>query len=129
LDTPIKQDGRRIFFDCLLWDIKNQRAWLLADPIHQRLNLLSLSEDREIHINPTKSPLLQPKEAFFAASGSSMIQLGNKLYLIGGGADTVKTYQYNIATETWTSIPLQISAGDAKGYFSIGAKTRKPCGL
>jgi photosystem II stability/assembly factor-like uncharacterized protein len=113
------------FFDCLQWDSKNKKAWLLADPIEQRLALFGLSKDYAIPINPTKSPLLQTKEAFFAASGSSMIQLGNKIHLIGGGADSVKIYQYNIDRDSWTSIPLKVNAGEAKGYFSIGAKNKK----
>ena len=113
------------FFDCIQWDNKSQKAWLLADPINRRLTLFGLSKDHEIPIDPTKSPLLQSKEAFFAASGSSMIQLGNKIHVIGGGADTVKIYQYNIDRDSWTSIPLNVSAGEAKGYFSIGAKNKK----
>lgn len=113
------------FFDCLQWDDKNQKAWLLADPIDQRLTLFGVLKDHVIRINPSKSPLLQVKEAFFAASGSSMIQLGNKIHLIGGGADSVKIYQYNIDRDAWLSIPANVSAGEAKGYFSIGAKNKK----
>ncbi|MHA8107342.1 WD40/YVTN/BNR-like repeat-containing protein [Aquirufa sp. 5-AUSEE-100C1] len=113
------------FYDCLQWDDKNKKAWLLADPIDQRLTLFSVLKDHVIRINPTKSPLLQTKEAFFAASGSSMIQLGNKIHLIGGGADSVKIYQYDIDRDSWTSIPLKVNAGEAKGYFSIGAKNKK----
>ena len=113
------------FFDCLTWNPQNQNGWLLADPINQRLTLFAVSKDTARLISPINSPKLQQNEAFFAASGSSMIQLGNLIHFIGGGADTIKVYQYNIKRNSWTTVPLNSKAGEAKGYFSIGAKNNR----
>ncbi|MFM7019363.1 MAG: WD40/YVTN/BNR-like repeat-containing protein [Aquirufa sp.] len=123
LKLNIQESG--YFFDCLQWDIKTQKGWLLTDPINQKLSLFSITKDTALHVNSTKAHPLQAKEAFFAASGSSMIQMGDKLHLIGGGADYVNIHQYNIDLDSWTTIPLGINAGEAKGYFSIGAKNKK----
>lgn len=113
------------FFDCLQWDAKRKKGFLLADPIKQRLNLLSVTKDTLLRVESMHSPTLQDKEAFFAASGSSMIQTRNQIHLIGGGADSIKVYHYNLRNTSWSTSPLSIQGGEAKGYFSIGAKNDK----
>lgn len=113
------------FFDCLQWDEKNQKAWLLSDPINQRLTLFSYNKKQFTQLDPNQTPELQPKEAFFAASGSSMLMAKNQHIFVGGGADSINIYMYNTRKNSWNISKPRIASGEAKGYFSIGAKNKK----
>ncbi|WP_395767590.1 YCF48-related protein [Aquirufa sp.] len=116
----IKEPG--YFFDCIQWDSKNQFAWLLSDPIDTKLTLFTIQDKLLKRQDALSSPSLQPKEAFFAASGSSMLKLKDKLILVGGGADSARIYTYNINKKTWVTNNPGVPTGEAKGYFSVGAK-------
>ncbi len=113
------------FFDCLHWDSKKQMAWLLSDPINQKLTLFSYDKKGFKQVAPTSTPKLQNKEAFFAASGSSMAQVNDNLLFVGGGADSLRIYTYNRSKNTWKVNSPSILAGEAKGYFSIASKNKK----
>jgi photosystem II stability/assembly factor-like uncharacterized protein len=116
----IKDPG--YFFDCIQWDSKNHLAWLLSDPIDTKLTLYAIQEKIFKRLDSLSSPSLQPKEAFFAASGSSMVQSNGKLIFVGGGADSARIYTYFINKNTWETHSPGVPTGEAKGYFSIGAK-------
>jgi len=113
------------FFDCLQWDEKNKRAWLLSDPINQQMTLFSYAKKKFEKLYSTNMPLLQNKEAFFAASGSSMIISEDNIHFVGGGADSIRIYTYNTQKNTWRVNEPGIPSGEATGYFSIGAKNKK----
>lgn len=113
------------FFDCIQWDDKNKRAWLLSDPINQKMTLFSYEKKKFTQLDPTNTPMLQHKEAFFAASGSSMIQGKNQLTIIGGGADSINVYNYDTSKNIWKISRPGIPSGEAKGYFSLGGKNKK----
>lgn len=113
------------FFDCLHWDAKTQRAWLLSDPVNQQLTLFTYGNKRFTRTDSSRTPLLQAKEAFFAASGSSMLHVNDQLYFVGGGVDSINIYHYDLGKNTWKINKPGIASGEAKGYFSIGAKNKK----
>lgn len=113
------------FFDCFQWDYQKQEGWLLADPIQQKLTLFHVKENTYTQINTSLAPTLQPKEAFFAASGSSLILQNDKFTLVGGGAPLARIYQKKNKRSEWTYLATEIETGEAKGYFSIGAKNNK----
>ena len=113
------------FFDCLQWNVKKQQGWLLADPINQKLVLFQLANDEFTPLDSAKAPLLQAKEAFFAASGSSLLTQGNKLVLVGGGGASARVYMQEGKDQKWIYKETAISTGEAKGYFSIGAKDKR----
>lgn len=113
------------FFDCLTWDYKKNEGWLLADPIQRKLTLFHIKENNYSQIDTAGIPSLQPNEAFFAASGSSLLIQNDKFTLVGGGAALARIYQKKNLRSAWTSIETKIQTGEAKGYFSIGAKNRK----
>jgi len=119
----VKEAG--YFFDCIAWNRKNATGWLLSDPVNQKLTLFSFSNHTFTRIDSLTSPKLQKKEAFFAASGSSMVQLQDKIIFVGGGSDSIKIYTYHHKKRAWSTLTLQIKAGEAQGYFSIGAKNNK----
>ena len=113
------------FFDCLQWDEKNKRAWLLSDPINQQMTLFSYAKKKFEKLDSTNMLLLQNKEAFFAASGSSMIISDDHINFVGGGADSIRIYTYHTLKKTWRVNEPGIPSGEATGYFSIGAKNKK----
>lgn len=124
-EVIFKKKEAGYFFDCLHWDSKKQMAWLLSDPINQKLTLFSYDKKGFKQVDPKSTPLLQNKEAFFAASGSSMAQVNDDLLFVGGGADSIRIYTYNLQKETWKTNNPGITAGEAKGYFSIASKNKK----
>jgi photosystem II stability/assembly factor-like uncharacterized protein len=119
-----KKNSPGYFFDCLQWDTENKQAWLLSDPIKQRLTLISYKKNNFVELDAASTPKLQTNEAFFAASGSSMLQANGQLYFVGGGADSIKIYAYNIRKNMWQISNPGIASGEAKGYFSIGSKNK-----
>jgi hypothetical protein len=119
----VKESG--YFFDCILWDSKEQLAWLLSYPIEQKLSLFRIQQNEIKQLDPNNVPTIQPKEAFFAASGSSMVHLKERIIMAGGGADSARIYTYFTTKNTWQIQNLGVVTGEAKGYFSMGAKNNK----
>ena len=119
----LKEPG--YFFDCLQWDEKSKKAWLLSDPVNQQMTIFSYEKKKFTKLASANTLLLQKKEAFFAASGSSMIFSGEFIHFVGGGADSIRIYTYNTQKQTWKINDPGIPSGDAKGYFSIGSKNKK----
>jgi photosystem II stability/assembly factor-like uncharacterized protein len=113
------------FFDCLQWDQKKQTGWLLADPINQKLTLFQLSTNQFTPIDSATAPLLQAKEAFFAASGSSLLVQDDKLVLVGGGGALARVYIREGKSTNWIFQETSIPTGEATGYFSVGAKNKR----
>jgi photosystem II stability/assembly factor-like uncharacterized protein len=113
------------FFDCIQWDRSRQEGWLLADPIQRKLTLFQIRDREFTQIDTSSTPLLQAKEAFFAASGSSLSMNGNHLLLTGGGGAFARIYLKPNQKSAWTYTETNIPTGEAKGYFSIGLKNKK----
>jgi len=113
------------FFDCIQWDRSKQAGWLLADPIQRKLTLFQIRDRVFTQIDTSGTSFLQAKEAFFAASGSSLSMNGNHLLLIGGGGAFARIYLKNNQKSGWTYTETNIPTGEAKGYFSIGSKNKK----
>ncbi len=113
------------FFDCIQWDRSKQEGWLLADPIQRKLTLFQIKDHVFRQIDTARTPLLQAKEAFFAASGSSLSMIGNQLLLVGGGGAFARIYLKRNQKSVWTYTETTIPTGEAKGYFSIGSKNKK----
>jgi photosystem II stability/assembly factor-like uncharacterized protein len=113
------------FFDCFQWDSKKQEGWLLADPIQQKLTLFHFKGNYFTPVSVEKAPMLQKNEAFFAASGSSLILQKDNFLLVGGGGPQARIYQKKDLNSDWRFIETSVQTGEAKGYFSIGAKNKK----
>lgn len=113
------------FFDCLQWNNERKEGWLLADPIQQNLTLFKVKGNTFSLEDTAHTIKLQPKEAFFAASGSSLLIQQDKLVIIGGGGKWARIYMKPNKHASWTYRETQIPTGEAKGYFSIGAKDKK----
>jgi photosystem II stability/assembly factor-like uncharacterized protein len=115
------------FFDAITWDYKKRIGYLLSDPIDQKFVLLKiLKHGTKIEqINLFNFPTLLPREAAFAASGSSILWLNNQLNIISGGAYKARIFQsMDTDPPTWKVTHNETSADTSSGFFTIGAKNK-----
>ncbi|RVU25066.1 hypothetical protein EOJ36_08660 [Sandaracinomonas limnophila] len=115
----IKEPG--YFFDAIVYDEKSNKGFLLSDPIQQQLTLFEFNLNLEFQqVKIDKSPKMLPKEAFFAASGSSMIIRDGKILLVTGGSEKARIWQSkNLQANEWEIISEVDSVGANRGFFSI----------
>lgn len=121
----IKEPG--YFFDAILFDEETSKGYLLSDPVGQKLTLFSF--DLNLEFKPIvlrKSPEMLPKEAFFAASGSSMQLFGGRLYLVTGGSERARVWRStDMDANEWEVVSDEVSAGPNRGFFSLGCSAKE----
>lgn len=115
----IKEPG--YFFDAIVYDEKSNKGFLLSDPIQQQLTLFEFNLNLEFQqVKIDKSPKMLPKEAFFAASGSSMLIHKNQIYLVTGGSEKARIWRStDLNASNWEIVNEEIFAGPNRGFFSI----------
>lgn len=115
----IKEPG--YFFDAILYDEKSHKGFLLSDPLLQQLTLFEFDLNLEFKkINLENTPTMLPKEAFFAASGSSMVLHKNQLYLVTGGSEKARIWKSkDLQAKQWEIVSEVDSIGSNRGFFSI----------
>jgi photosystem II stability/assembly factor-like uncharacterized protein len=117
----------KYFFDAITWDHKKGIGYLLSDPIDQKFVLLKLLQNgsKIEPINLIDFPTLLPREAAFAASGSSLLWLNKKLTIISGGGHHARIFQsLNHTLESWEITNSIIPADTTSGFFTIAAKNK-----
>ena len=115
------------FFDAITWDYKKRVGFLLSDPIDQKFTILKIRNNgtKIEPINLTHFPTLFPREAAFAASGSSILWINNKLNIITGGAHHARIFQSKDHTlASWKISHEAIPADSTIGFFTIAAKNK-----
>jgi photosystem II stability/assembly factor-like uncharacterized protein len=113
------------FFDAIAWDYKKRIGFLLSDPIDRKFVLFKILQNgsKIEPINLTHFPALLPREAAFAASGSSILWLNNTLHIISGGGNRARVFQsLNADLSTWEITHNEIAADTSSGFFTIAAK-------
>jgi photosystem II stability/assembly factor-like uncharacterized protein len=116
----------KYFFDAIAWDHKKGIGYLLSDPIDQKFVLFKIQQNgaKIEQINLIDFPTLLPREAAFAASGSSILWINNKLHIISGGGHHARIFQSKDHTLTsWRISHASISADSTSGFFTIAAKS------
>ena len=117
----------KYFFDAIAWDQKKGIGYLLSDPIDQKFVLFKLLQNGSNiePINLINFPTLLPREAAFAASGSSLLWMNKKLTIISGGGHHARIFQsLNHALESWEITNSIIPADTTSGFFTIAAKNK-----
>ena len=117
----------KYFFDAITWDQKKGIGYLLSDPIDQKFVLFKLLQNGSNiePINLINFPTLLPREAAFAASGSSLLWMNKKLTIISGGGHHARIFQsLNHALESWEITNSIIPADTTSGFFTIAAKNK-----
>lgn len=115
----------KYFFDAITWDYKNRIGFLLSDPIDQKFVLFKIQQDETAiePINLIDFPPLLPREAAFAASGSSILWINNKLHIISGGGYKARIFQsMNKDLTTWKITHNEVPADTGSGFFTLAAK-------
>jgi len=109
------------FFDAIVYDEKSHKGFLLSDPINQQLTLFEFDLNLEFQqVKIDQSPKMLPKEAFFAASGSSMIIRDGKILLVTGGSEKARIWQSkDLNAYEWEVVSEIDSVGANRGFFSI----------
>ncbi len=120
----LKEPG--YFFDAILYDEESHRGFLLSDPVGQKLTLFSFDLNLEFkQINMANMPYLLPKEAFFAASGSSMLIKDRSLYLITGGSERARVWRSkDLEANDWEIVNDEVLAGPNRGFFSMACSSK-----
>ena len=115
------------FFDAITWDHKKGIGYLLSDPIDQKFVLFKILQNgsKIEPINLINFPALLPREAAFAASGSSLLWMNKKLTIISGGGHHARIFQsLNHTLESWQVTNSTIPADTTSGFFTIAAKNK-----
>ena len=115
------------FFDAIAWDYKKRIGFLLSDPIDKKFVLYKIVNDgtKIEPINLANFPTLLPREAAFAASGSSIIWLNNTLQIISGGGNKARIFKSeNADLANWKITNTEIPADTSSGFFTIAAKNK-----
>lgn len=122
----LKEPG--YFFDAILYDEASSKGYLLSDPINQKLTLFSFDLNLEFKpIEIKNAPAMLPKEAFFAASGSSMQVFDDRLYLVTGGSERARIWRStDLEANSWEVVSDEVMAGPNRGFFSM-ACGKKEC--
>jgi len=117
----------KYFFDAITWDYKKRIGFLLSDPIDQKFVLFKILQNGS-NIKPISFidfPPLLPREAAFAASGSSLLWMNNKLNIISGGGHYARIFQsLNADLTSWKITNTEIPADTSSGYFTIASKNK-----
>lgn len=117
----------KYFFDAITWDYKKRIGFLLSDPIDRKFVLFKI-RNNGTKIEPISLnyfPTLLPREAAFAASGSSMIWQNNTLQIISGGGEKARIFKSkNTDLSSWQITHNDIPADTSSGYFTIAAKNK-----
>jgi len=118
----------KYFFDAITWDYKKRTGYLLSDPIDQKFVLFKIRQNgNDINqMNLIDFPPLLPREAAFAASGSSILWINNKLHIISGGGNKARIFQSKDPNlTTWKIIHTEIKADTSSGFFTLAAKNKR----
>lgn len=116
------------FFDAITWNTKTKDGLLVSDPKDGKFSLFRLTKKGQelVQLSNPSFPSLLRKEAAFAASGSSLIQVPStrEHYLVTGGSQKSRIYKSTDQGQTW-KLQAEVCCSDSSsGFFSIAAKNK-----
>jgi photosystem II stability/assembly factor-like uncharacterized protein len=111
-----------VFFDAM--DFTNaQTGTVMSDPINGKWFILQTQNGGQTwqQISPDKLPALQPGEAAFAASGSSLVMRGSRIWIGSGGSKTGagRVFFSQNGGHSWGVSRTPIFAGATSGVFGL----------
>ena len=118
--------NKRSFFDALsFWDKKHGIA--MSDPVDDRVLLIETRDGGRtwVELPPSRRPLKERGEAGFAASGTNMCVLLDRVYIALGGGEAGQAepqsrivYSFDRA-KSWHVAQVPIRRGPSRGIFSL----------
>ena len=111
----------RAFYDCFAF-FGPERGVVVSDAVDGRL-LVRTTTDGGAHwdlVPPAAVPAAREGEGAFAASGTCLVSLGNRLAWIGSGSTAeARVYRSADAGRTWAMTPVPVVSGEAAGVTSV----------
>ncbi|GAB2516635.1 WD40/YVTN/BNR-like repeat-containing protein [Spirosoma aerophilum] len=110
-----------VFFDGIdFWD--DQHGIVFSDPIDGRWFMLT-TDDGGKTWQPVPSsalPMMEPNEAAFAASGTSLVVQGKRnVWIVSGGGTFGRVFRSTDRGRTWAVTNTPLPAGEATGLFGL----------
>lgn len=110
-----------VFFDGIaFWD--KQHGIVFSDPIGGKWFMLTTNDGGTSWqpVSQTVLPLLQPNEAAFAASGTSLVVQGKRnVWIASGGGQSSRVFRSNDRGRTWAVATTPLRSGEATGLFGL----------
>lgn len=110
-----------VFFDGIdFWD--KQHGIVFSDPVNSKWFILTTDDGGQTWqpVPPANLPLLQPNEAAFAASGTSLVLQGKRnVWIASGGGMSGRVFRSNDRGRTWAVATTPLPAGEATGLFGM----------
>ncbi|MEZ0482952.1 WD40/YVTN/BNR-like repeat-containing protein [Fibrella aquatica] len=110
-----------VFLDGIdFWD--KQHGIVFGDPIDGKWFILTTDDGGQTWqpVPPDRLPPMQPNEAAFAASGTSLALQGKRnVWIASGGATSGRVFHSGDQGRTWTVATTPLPAGEATGLFGM----------
>ena len=110
-----------VFFDGMdFWD--NQHGIVFSDPIDGRWFMLTTDDGGQTWqpIPAASLPLMEPNEAAFAASGTSLVVEGKRnVWIASGGGLYGRVFRSRDRGKTWAVSNTSLPGGEATGLFGM----------
>ena len=110
-----------VFFDGIdFWD--DQHGIVFSDPIDKKWFILTTDDGGKTWqpVPPASLPLMEPNEAAFAASGTSLVVQGKRnVWIASGGGVFGRVYRSKDRGRSWTVSNTPLPAGEATGLFGM----------
>lgn len=119
LQYQTQQTG--IFFDSMdFWD--SQHGIVVSDPVDSHWFLLTTDDGGKTWqpLTPAALPPMEPNEAAFAASGTSLVVQGKRnVWIASGGGPYGRVFRSTDRGKTWAVSSTPLKGGEASGVFGL----------
>ncbi len=116
-----------VFFDGMdFWD--KQHGIVFSDPVNNKWFILTTDNGGQTwqQVPEAALPLMNPNEAAFAASGTSLVVQGKRnVWIASGGSMSGRVFRSNDRGKTWGVTTTPLPAGEATGLFGMHFFTEK----
>ncbi|MGF7218428.1 photosystem II stability/assembly factor-like uncharacterized protein [Spirosoma lacussanchae] len=110
-----------VFFDGMdFWD--KQHGIVFSDPVDNKWVVLTTDNGGQSWqpVPPGNLPLMQPGEAAFAASGTSLVVQGKRnVWIASGGSTSGRVFRSKDRGRSWNVATTPLPAGEATGLFGM----------
>jgi len=110
-----------VFFDGMdFWD--KTHGIVFSDPVNNKWVILTTANGGQTWqpMPETALPVMQPSEAAFAASGTSLVVQGKRnVWIASGGATFGRVFRSTDRGRTWSVSSTPLPAGEATGLFGM----------
>ncbi|MFD2571616.1 WD40/YVTN/BNR-like repeat-containing protein [Spirosoma soli] len=110
-----------VFFDGMdFWD--KQHGIVFSDPVNNKWFILTTEDGGQTWqpVPEASLPVMNPNEAAFAASGTSLVVEGKRnVWIASGGATASRVFRSTDRGKSWSVATTPLPAGEATGLFGM----------